>query len=275
MNWKNLFTPVKNMNAEQAKDYINTHQVDQYQLLDVRQPKEYENEHLPGAIFIPLKELPSRLDELKKEKPLIAYCAIGGRSKAAAQLLAGKGFDDVYNLVGGIKAWQGHKAKGPEVAGLELFTGEEDYPDGVNLAYAMEDGLQQFYLKLADETTSEELKKLYMQLASFETKHKARLAEEYQLNMEDNSASVSNNNSTEIMEGGVKLAEFLHKMKNYMNTKVDILEMAMMLEIQALDLYNRMAQKSSIPSTRELFFRLADEEQMHLGFLAKELDKLL
>lgn len=275
MKWKNLFTPVKNMNVEQAKEYFGKHRAGQYQLLDVRQPKEYESEHLPGAIFMPLRELPSRLDELQREKPVIAYCAVGGRSKAAAQLLAGKGFEDVYNLVGGIKAWQGHKASGPEDVGLDLFTGEEEYPDGVSLAYAMEDGLQQFYKKLAEGTASEELKKLYLQLANFETKHKARLEDEYRLKLGDASASLANTYSIEIMEGGAKLAEFLQEMKTYVENRVDILEMAMTLETQALDLYGRMAQKSSVASTKELFLRLADEEQMHLGFLAKELDKIL
>lgn len=275
MNWKSLFVPVKKMNAEQAKEYMVKHQSGQYQLLDVRQPKEYESEHLPGAIFIPLRELPSRLDELQREKPVIAYCAVGGRSKAAAQLLTGKGFEDVYNLVGGIKAWQGHKASGPEDVGLDLFTGEEDYPDGLSLAYAMEDGLQKFYKKLAESVASEELKKLYLQLANFETKHKTRLEDEYRLKMGEAPALLSNACSTEIMEGGVKLAEFLQKMKRHMENRVDILETAMMLETQALDLYGRMAQKSSVVSTKELFLRLADEEQMHLGFLSKELDRLL
>ena len=46
----------------------------------------------------------------------------------------------------------------------------------------------------------------------------------------------------------------------------DVLELAMMLETQALDLYSRMAQKSAVESTRELFLRLADEEKIHLGF---------
>ena len=73
MNWKSLFTPGKTMNAEQAKEYMENHESDAYQLLDVRQPKEYEKEHLAGAKLIPIKELPDRLYELDKDKPVIAY----------------------------------------------------------------------------------------------------------------------------------------------------------------------------------------------------------
>ena len=84
-----------------------------YQLLDVRQPGEYEAEHLPGAKLIPLKQLADGLGGLEKDKPVLVYCAVGGRSRAAAQFLSGQGFNEVYNLSGGIKKWQGVKAGGP------------------------------------------------------------------------------------------------------------------------------------------------------------------
>lgn len=73
MQWKQFFTPVKNMDAEEAKTYIRTHPEGSFTLLDVRQPGEYEKEHLPGARLIPLPELPSRLKELDPGKPVIAY----------------------------------------------------------------------------------------------------------------------------------------------------------------------------------------------------------
>ena len=61
MNWKNLFVPGEDFNVAQAKEYMEARGADAYQLLDVRQPKEYEEGHLAGAILIPLKELPSPL----------------------------------------------------------------------------------------------------------------------------------------------------------------------------------------------------------------------
>lgn len=73
MDWKSLFTPGKNMDSEQVKQYIKRHKAGEYQLLDVRQPKEYEKEHLAGAKLIPVKELPDRLTELDKDKPVIVY----------------------------------------------------------------------------------------------------------------------------------------------------------------------------------------------------------
>jgi len=117
MQWRNLFTTVKSMSAAEAKHYIDSHPAGDYQLVDVRQPAEYEKAHLPGAIFMPLATLPDRVHELTKDIPTIAYCAVGGRIRAASQYLAGQGFTDVYNMAGGIKAWQGVRTTGPEERG--------------------------------------------------------------------------------------------------------------------------------------------------------------
>lgn len=272
MNWKSLFTPVRELTAAEAKAYMEGHASKEYQLLDVRQPKEYQAGHLAGALLIPIRELPDRMGELDKAKPLLVYCAVGGRSAAAAQLLAGRDFREVYNLRGGIKAWAGDQATGPETAGLELFTGELDYGEAVVLAYAMEDGLQRFYGQLAAEAGAPEQQRLYTQLAHFEEKHKARLVEEYR---QHHGGAMIPDQESGIMEGGQRVAEFFGRVKALLHTPQDILELAMALETQALDLYSRMAQKSAAAATRDFFLTMADEEKQHLGYLARELDRLL
>jgi rhodanese-related sulfurtransferase len=73
MQWKPFSIPVKNMDAEEAKTYIQTHPEGTFTLLDVRQPGEYEKERLPGARLIPLPELASRLQELDPRKPVLTY----------------------------------------------------------------------------------------------------------------------------------------------------------------------------------------------------------
>ncbi|MBU3937510.1 MAG: sulfurtransferase [Proteobacteria bacterium] len=273
MNWKNLFVPGEDFSVAQAKEYMEGRSADAYQLLDVRQPKEYEQGHLAGAMLIPLKELPGRLGELEKEKPVIVYCAVGGRSKAAAQLLAGKDFASVYNMAGGIKAWQGHQASGPEEAGLEFFTGQEEYEDGVSLAYAMEDGLQEFYRSMAGRVQDAEQRQLYTRLMGFEDKHKARLLAEYR--QAHGPEAMPEKGVAGLMEGGGRVEDFLARVDAHLHTKRDILELAMALETQAFDLYSRMGQKSEKSEARALFLRLADEEKMHLSYLADEMDKVL
>ncbi len=79
-------------------------------LLDVRQPDEYVGElgHVPGAILIPLPELPERLSEIEsyREKTVIAICRTGSRSAKATLLLKDAGFQDVWNMTGGTTAWR-------------------------------------------------------------------------------------------------------------------------------------------------------------------------
>jgi adenylyltransferase/sulfurtransferase len=73
-------------------------------VLDVREPHEYEVANI-GARLIPLGELPERLVELDRNDTLAVHCKTGGRSARAVQLLKEAGFQNVYNVEGGITAW--------------------------------------------------------------------------------------------------------------------------------------------------------------------------
>lgn len=67
------FRSGSNWSVEKVKEFLKENNPGDYNLVDVRQPKEYEAEHIPGAKLIPIKELPDRLDELDPAKPTIAY----------------------------------------------------------------------------------------------------------------------------------------------------------------------------------------------------------
>lgn len=77
-------------------------------LLDVRTPKEFETGCIEGAININIKskDFPEKIDELDKEKKYVIYCLKGGRSAKALEIMQGKGFKNVYNVLGGIKKWK-------------------------------------------------------------------------------------------------------------------------------------------------------------------------
>ena len=80
---------------------------DEFLLLDVRRPDEFETARIEGSKLVPLAELESRLAELEewKGRSIVIHCHKGGRSAKACQLLAEKGFIRVANLAGGIDAW--------------------------------------------------------------------------------------------------------------------------------------------------------------------------
>jgi rhodanese-related sulfurtransferase len=74
-------------------------------LLDVREPEELLLARLPGAIHIPMGEVPGRLHELDPDAEIVVFCHHGSRSASVAQFLAQRDFGRVANLAGGIDAW--------------------------------------------------------------------------------------------------------------------------------------------------------------------------
>lgn len=102
------------LNATQATQLINREDA---QVIDVREPGEYANGHLPEARNIPLARIEERAGELDKYKdsPLLVVCQTGARSASACKQLGKLGFSRVHNLEGGIDAWR--------TAGLPLKRG--------------------------------------------------------------------------------------------------------------------------------------------------------
>lgn len=82
-------------------------------LIDVREKSELISGTIPGAIWIPLGEIDisSKLDGLNHSTPIVVMCRSGARSARAQQRLFGMGFEKVYNLRGGILAWDGPISK--------------------------------------------------------------------------------------------------------------------------------------------------------------------
>lgn len=74
-------------------------------LVDVREPYETMGGVIPGAVLIPLRELPGRWEELQNEDEIVCYCAIGARSLQAAAFLRERGLFNATSLDGGISGW--------------------------------------------------------------------------------------------------------------------------------------------------------------------------
>jgi len=74
-------------------------------VLDVREPEEWAQVHIPGATLIPLGQLAARVDEVPRDRPVLVYCRSGNRSQEGRDILLRAGFTRVTSLRGGIKAW--------------------------------------------------------------------------------------------------------------------------------------------------------------------------
>lgn len=75
-------------------------------MLDVREPEEWDEYHIPGATLIPLGELSTRMDELPRDQEIVVVCRTGNRSLEARTILTTAGFSRVSSMNGGLVAWR-------------------------------------------------------------------------------------------------------------------------------------------------------------------------
>jgi phage shock protein E len=100
----------ENISVEQFKELIKD--PSKVTILDVRTDKECNAGMIPGAVqldYYKKKEFKDNLAKLPKDKPVLIYCAVGGRSSSAIKDLQEAGFTTVYNLNGGMDAWKDKK----------------------------------------------------------------------------------------------------------------------------------------------------------------------
>jgi rhodanese-related sulfurtransferase len=102
---------VSNIDSEAAEAMIGQKDGG-YVLVDVRTLSEYEADHSPNAIHIPIDELPHRYRELEQTSRIICVCQAGGRSAAAAEFLTSIGGTEIFNVEGGMSAWAGKHVTG-------------------------------------------------------------------------------------------------------------------------------------------------------------------
>ena len=94
--------PFARIGVDEAKRLIDSGSV---RLIDVREPAEWERDHLANATLIPLGQLIQRPGELGGDN-IIFYCEMGQRSAVACEFAASLGLENLYNLEGGMQAWR-------------------------------------------------------------------------------------------------------------------------------------------------------------------------
>lgn len=93
---------MKSITVQELKKMMDD-QVD-FQLIDVREQYEYDEANM-GAQLIPMGEVVDRMDEISRDKQVVLHCRSGARSANIINYLESQGFDNLYNLEGGIMAW--------------------------------------------------------------------------------------------------------------------------------------------------------------------------
>ena len=181
----------------------------------------------------------------------------------------------MYNLSGGIKAWNSETAFGPEELGLAYFKGNESPDQALVIAYSLEEGLRDFYLSMIPEVKNDDAKELFKDLSEIEVKHQDRIFDEY---LRISEASITREDFEKAIvvpavEGGLTTEEYLNLFQVDWDSVKDIIGVAMSIEAQALDLYLRASDRSSDPQGKKALLQIASEERTHLEQLGKLMER--
>jgi sulfur-carrier protein adenylyltransferase/sulfurtransferase len=189
-------------------------------------------------------------------------------------MLSGRGFDNVINVAGGIKAWDGQVAVGPEEKGLELLTGKESIEETLVAAYSLEAGLRDFYLSMIEKVMPSDIKNLFRKLSDIELLHQDRIFDEYiQVAGQPVSREAFDNDLVpSAVEGGLTTDEYVRMFQPDWDSAVDVISLAMSIEAQALDLYTRASERSDDHRSKKALQKIAEEERVHLEQLGKLMD---
>lgn len=188
-------------------------------------------------------------------------------------MLNGYGFKEIYNLSGGITGWQGHKATGPEDLNLDLVRGDETPTEIAALAIGMEVSLVRFYESLLAKTLDSDVEQLFAKMVEVSNLHRQKFEEFYRhIEPGGDLDRLRSSVNTEIMEGGYDMDDFLRKNGPHMQTLMGALDIAIMLETQALDLYGRFAARAGVQAARDFLLQVAQEEKVHLNMLGQLLE---
>jgi rhodanese-related sulfurtransferase/rubrerythrin len=267
MGITDYFRKISSWSPEEIREFIDTRSPDEYTLIDVRQPGEYVEGHLPGARLIPVGELQDHIGELDPEKTAIVYCSAGVRSRAAASILKRSGFGRVYSMEGGIRAWQGLLAEGFPESGIHWFTAAHSIDELIALAWLLEEGTREFYESIAGTCGDAEAAVLYQELAIAEDRHKdtlVRLKREIsdKATEAELSAALHRQPQEKIMEGGMLLDDALAWAEK--KGVREILELSISLETMSYDSYLTLQERITDERSLKIFGVLADEEKIHL-----------
>jgi rhodanese-related sulfurtransferase/rubrerythrin len=259
---------IKDIAPEEVWDIIRDKKKEKYIVVDVRTPAEYEEEHLPGARFIPLNELDKRYSELDRNKKIIAYCRSGRRSLGGAILLCNQEFKELYNMRGGIMNWPYKKVKGPPEEAKEVFGEIGEIKELLLFALQMEKASRTFYHMVAENLDEKETRDVVTKLSRAEEKHTEIIYSRLK-HIWPEAPPLDVIKESEYMEGAISVPHRLLIIEEELPIeRIDILELAMEKECKAYDLYQRMAEVVET-SLREAFRDLAAQERGHINELSR------
>jgi rhodanese-related sulfurtransferase/rubrerythrin len=269
---------VRAISPEQLREFMDAREEGTYSLVDVRQPEEYQREHLPGALLIPVPELETRLHELAAGQDVVFYCRSGARSSAAALIAQDSGLirGSIFNLEGGITAWDGGSIG--SMPRVEVFAGIRNAGDLLMKALEMEKAAYILYATVRASTDRDMICELMDTLIGVEEAH-AKVVYKYLAQYwTDGSGELPPFEQLfemlngRILEGGLCVDELQPWIRGALAGEcMELADLALEVELNAYDLYRTLARHAAgtggtygFGADAELIFlNLASQEKHH------------
>ena len=245
------------LTSAEFKDYRQTHKEKKYLLIDVRQAREYEHGHIPGAKLMPLTEVETRLFTLPSDRDLIFYCANGGRSQWAASL-----------------AWEGGTLSGfPKV---KIFDKDQTLEKLLATAMNLEKGAWRFYQYAISKFSNDPICQTLEQVSIAEKAHATliyRIWKEFQHGPAPFDR-IYQDLEGDILEGGHNFEETCRRLDAIRKHGcASVIDLAMTIEYSAFELYRMMAERCENPEAQSTFLSIAQAEKAHMRALTRAINQ--
>lgn len=270
---------IKSLKPRDIKAILETDKAGEFLLLDVRQPEEYKEGHIPGALLIPLGELEARHGELAQDKKINVYCRSGHRSKAAVIALCRLGFKGIYHLDGGVINWPYGTIRGKPEARPELITESANVQDILILAIRLEKGSWDFYMAAKNKVQLPKAMWMFQMLADVEESHMQRLYQHAVGLLGEKVLPFLDKLKTELkagpMEGFIELKPAPASVSEQLEGEMEALEIALEKEFLSYDFYKRTSALVKRQDARTLLHELSLDERNHANIILKQLEKAI
>ena len=266
------YIDITDITAAQLRQYMDSHDERDYAIIDVRQPEEYFESHIPGAKLIPFPTLGTNLESLPKNVDLIFTCRSGARSRAAAALLTDQSESrgKIYNLRGGILSWKGKTVH--DFPQVQMLGKKNDIEDMLLSAMDLEKGAWNFYKSILEAFPKEPFSDAIEYLSLAEADHAETLYRILSARKDDlpEFDAMFFGMKGEILEGGVALKDALTRLEQIQKGQtLMILDMALDIEYSAFDLYRSGADLVDDPEIKRILYGIANGEKNHMKKLAQ------
>jgi rhodanese-related sulfurtransferase/rubrerythrin len=270
---------VTNIFQEQLRRYMRRHHEGEYVLIDVREPREYDTGHIPGAKLMPLSDFDVRVAELAKleEKDLIFYCRSGARSARVSEYAAVTiGFPHVFNLLGGYSAWSGLVlTQAPRLKTIHLT---HNLRHLIEQALELEKGAHRMYAHLLDHFKDTAAAPVIDELARAEVGHARAIYDlfrQWLLDSDQDFQALFDGLRGDLLESGESFEEVIERAKaTGAGGSLDLLEMALQIELAAYDLYKNLSDEAPDEAAHQVWAELAQHEKRHAHSLLKKIEQM-